>query len=176
VTPEEKQKLKALYVGTALYYGQDIPDLALKLYVEDLQDLPIAEVERAMQEIRRDPKNNRCPLPATIRGRLQPSIAPELEAEHLVGLIVEAIRKVGPYRLPELPAVAMEVIRLEGWEQICGAVTDGNLATYKAQWRRLATALLMKQRSPGEDLVKLEGASPIDVKGLLPEFPEEDPK
>lgn len=169
----EKQQLKALYVATSLYYGYDLPDEALKLYVEDLNDLPYQDVARAIGEIRRDPKNNRCPLPATIRAKLQPIIDPELEADHLVGLVVQAISRVGPYRIPELPPVAMELIKLEGgWENICSMVTDSNLATFKAQWRRLATVLLKKQTS-SSNAIAIEGKPPIDINKFLPEFPKE---
>jgi hypothetical protein len=146
MSPEEIQKLKALLVATAMYYGQQIPDQVLGLYVEDLADLPFDRVAQAMGEYRRDAKSTRAPLPGMIRARVEPKSDPEQEAAIMANQIVEAIARTGPYQTPQLDPVAMRIIQMEGgWMQICEMVTNDNLTAFKAQWRTLAKALIGKR-------------------------------
>lgn len=176
MTADEKQRLKALFVATGVYYGHEIPDQALRLYVTDLEDLPFAEVEHAIGSLRRDPKTQRCPLPAMIRARVQPELDSESQAVLVSSEIVEAIGRVGPYRIPELSPEAMEVIRLEGgWKRLCEVVTNDNLSFYKAQWRQLAKALrvglresataLPDRRSSGGELTAIGELLPMRKEG-----------
>lgn len=140
---DEKQKLKALFVATALYYSQDLPDAALRLFVEDLADLSLPEVERAISELRRSPKVTRCPLPAVIRAKINPQMDPESESQWIANSIVEAISRVGPYQIPALHPIAKEVVKMEGgWEQVCEVSTNENIGMLKSQWRKLAHSLL----------------------------------
>lgn len=140
------QRLKALIVATAMYYGHQIPDNVLALYVEDLSDLAFASVANAIREVRRDPRTTRFPLPAVIRARLMPSLDPEQEAAIISNQIVEMIARCGPYQTPKLDPVAMQIIQMEGgWAQICEMVTNDNLTAFKAQWRTLAKALIGKK-------------------------------
>lgn len=148
MTAAEQQKLKALFVAMSLYYGHEIPDAALGLYVADLDDLSFTDVDRVLSEIRRDPKTRKCPLPADVRARLTPEIDPEAHAALIANEIVYAIARIGPYQTPKLSDEAMEIVRLEGgWEQLCGAVTNDNLNICKAQWRGLAKAVMGGERS-----------------------------
>ncbi len=148
MTQEEKQNLKMLFVGMSLYYGQEVHDQALELYVSDLEDLPFPDVEGALRDLRREVKTTRCPLPAAVRAKLNPTIDPDAHAALIANEIVEAIGRVGPYRLPSLSGEALEVIRLEGgWQRLCEVVTNDNLSIYKAQWRQLAKAVMGGDRS-----------------------------
>jgi hypothetical protein len=170
VTLEEKQKLKALFVATSMYYGQEIPDPALKLYVADLEDLEFADVERALSELRRDPRATRCPLPAVIRARLNPEQDPDLRATYIANEIVEAIGRVGPYNSPGLSEEAMEVVRLEGgWQRVCQLVTNDNLSVFKAQWRQLAKAVRAEKGQRQDLLVEARrGGDLTSMSSLLP--------
>lgn len=144
----EKQQLKELFVSTALYYGQEVQDQALDLYVADLEDLPFADVSQALGELRRDTKTTRCPLPAAVRAKLNPEIDPEAHAALIANEIVHAIARVGPYQTPELSDEAMEIVRLEGgWQQVCTSVTNDSLNVCKAQWRGLAKSVIGGERS-----------------------------
>lgn len=157
MTREETQKLKALYVAMSAYYGQRLPDDALGLYVEDLSDLEYESVAGALTELRRDPRINRCPLPAVVRDRIQPAGNPAAEAIVAANEIASAIARIGPYRSPGLSALAMDVIRLEGgWEQVCEVTTNDNLPTLKAQWRELARSMIETGRSsrPGREQIE----------------------
>lgn len=73
-------ELKELLVNTALYYGHEIPDEVLLMYVADLRDIPLGRIARALVELRRDPKVTRCPLPAQIRDRVGDGRPPADEA------------------------------------------------------------------------------------------------
>lgn len=182
MTQIEKQKLKALFVATAAYFGHEIPDSALVMYVEDLQDLPFEAVAAAMGEVRRDPKTTRCPLPAMIRARAMPQTDPEAEALEAVGRMVEAISRIGPYRVSDARNFIGElgwavVTREGGWEQVCSVLTEENIGTLKAQWRQMALAQYRRARAGFSDAPALPepaGAARLgllDVKKLLPEMP-----
>ncbi len=148
MTREEKQQLKELFVGTALYYGQEVHDQALELYVSDLEDLPFPEVAQGLKDLRREVKTTRCPLPAAIRAKLNPEIDPEAHAALIANEIVHAIGRVGPYQTPYLSDEAMEIVRLEGgWQRICETLTNENLGIFKAQWRGLAKSVIGGEKS-----------------------------
>jgi hypothetical protein len=177
MTRDEKQQLKALFVATGMYYGHQLHDQALELYVADLEDLPFPEVAQVLGELRRDPKIRRCPLPADVRSRLEPSNDPEAIAVAAAAEIVEAIGRVGPYRSPILSLIAGEVVRLEGgWQRVCEVVTNDNQSIYKAQWRELAKSILA--RSPGQMLEQIaDRRDTVALKALgvnLPSLPPED--
>lgn len=147
MTHQEVQALKKLFVATALYYGHEIPDQALSLYVADLEDLPFDEISRAMHEIRRDPKTTRCPIPAQIRARSQSGSDPLSQAQIIAGRILESISRVGPYRTDEareqIGPIGWRVVELSGgWSVVCDIQTD-DIGTHRAQWNRIAHALLL---------------------------------
>jgi hypothetical protein len=147
VNPTERQALKGIFVATALYFGQELPDAALKLYCEDLEDLPFTQVAEALKALRRDPKTTRCPLPSAIRAKLNPESNAESEAIVLASRIVGQITRLGPYQPAAarmaLGPVAWEVVQMEGgWESICQTLTFENMPILKAQWRNLAKALI----------------------------------
>lgn len=151
MSPAEQQQLKALIVATALYYGQEIPDPALKLYVEDLADLPFAVVAEAIKQVRRDPKTTRFPLPAVIRDKIAPAETDELQAMEAAARIPEAVSRFGwnnpgPARLfiGELGWVVVQ--RDGGWSNVCQVLNEDNLGTLKAQWRNLALGELKRAR------------------------------
>jgi hypothetical protein len=59
-----------LMIAMAAYYGQKIEDHVLLMYAEDLADIPLESLKQAFQQIRRDPKVTRFPLPAMVRDRV----------------------------------------------------------------------------------------------------------
>lgn len=146
MTAAEIQSLKALFVVTASYFNHEIPDDVLVMYVEDMKDLNYMAVAAAIGNLRRDPKTTKCPLPSQIRAKLTPESNPESEATMIVGRIIEAISRVGPYEVAKAKAaigpVGWTLVSMEGgWEHVCSVETD-KLPTLKAQWRQTAKALI----------------------------------
>ena len=179
MTPDERQKLKALLVATSMYYGQKLPDDVLNLYVEDLADLAFAEVVQHICEIRRDPKTTRCPLPAVIRARVCPEIDSEAEAVEAVSRIVQAVANIGPYRTEDARAFVGElgwfvVTREGGWQNVCQVLTEENIGALKAQWRQLAIAQHRRAKAGLTDAPALpthQTGGLIDMTKLLPRMP-----
>ena len=152
MTPDEIQKLKALIIATAMYFGHEIPDAVLPLYAEDLSDLPFDDVYRAIGEIRRDPRTTRFPLPAAIREKALPGMNPESAALEAVSRVIRAVSRVGPYDLERARAMVGElgweiVIREGGWENVCQVLTFDNETSLRAQWRNLALSVIDRARA-----------------------------
>ena len=182
MTPDELKQFKALYVATAMYFDQRLPDQVLSLYVEDLADLPYASVARAIGEARRDPKTTRCPLPSQVRSRVVPQEDPEGEATLVASDIVGAVSRIGPYRAEAarraLGPVAWQVVEMEGgWESLCRNLTYDTLGTFKAQARKLAEVLI--RRGVGKETEAPQLPEPpsqptgglIDMRSFLKNIP-----
>lgn len=151
MTPQEVAKLKLLIIGTSKYYGQQVQDDVLALYVEDLEDLPFELVVQAFKDVRRDPKTTRFPLPALIRDRIAPANTDENDAQAAVNRVIEAVSRFGwsnPDRAEAfIGELGWRVVRSDGgWRQVCEALTSENLNTSRAQWRTLALALIRRSR------------------------------
>lgn len=71
-TLTDSEKLLALVVAVSKYYGSKLEDEVARLYASDLADLPFAQVDAAYATWRRNPTNNRAPLPAAIRAIVNP--------------------------------------------------------------------------------------------------------
>lgn len=150
----ELQKIKEGYVLLARYFGQAIDDDVLLAYANDLADLPYCQAERAMTALRLDPKTTRCPLPSQIRARVTPAASPDNEAILIVGRVIDAIARIGPYETQRAKAaigpVGWKLVTLEGgWEFLCGLKSDA-LPTLKAQWRGTAKALIERGADEAE--------------------------
>jgi hypothetical protein len=179
----EKSQLALIYSAVSSYYGQKLPDQVLRLYIEDLEDLPFEQVTSALKAIRRDSRTKACPLPAQVRSRIRPDLDPEQESHIIANEIVEAIRVAGPYRSPNISEVAREVVKMEGgWEQVCEMVDNDNVGMFKSQWRKLAESLI--RRKINQNVIQLpEPPSPsggggeekpklLDMKNLLRSMPK----
>lgn len=152
MTEAEVQQLKALIVATSAYYGHQIPPAVLALYAEDLADLPLSEVARAIKEVRRDPKTARFPLPAVIRARIEVAPTDDDQVQDAVSRIIEAVAKHGwnnseaaKKHIGELGWAI--VTRDGGWTNVCEYLSQDNLGTARAQWRQLGMSLCRSSRS-----------------------------
>lgn len=146
MTLQERQQLKATLVATSLYYGQDLADSAILLFVEDLEDLPLAEVMAALKRLRRDPKVSRLPLPAVIRAQITPPENDIDEAREASSRIMAAIARFGWPNSEQARMYIGElgwavVQRQGGWVSVCQVLNDSNKASFHAQWRDLAESL-----------------------------------
>lgn len=151
MSPEQRQQLKALIVATSLYYGQEIPDAVLGLYVEDLADLPFDAIVEAIRAVRRDPKTTRFPLPALIRDRIAPENTDEADAREAAARIISAISRYGYTNLDRARAyigsVGWRVVELQGgWTRLCEGVTSNQIPSLQAQLRDLAMGTLRRAR------------------------------
>lgn len=149
---QEKQQLKLLLIATSSYYGQKIPDDAMTLYVEDLEDLPFADVARALKDLRRDPKTIRCPMPAVIRDRIQPANTDENDAVEAASRIIAAVAKYGWNNSESareyIGDLGWRVVMLDGgWRNVCETLTHDNIGMLRAQWRNTALAQSKRARA-----------------------------
>lgn len=180
--PQSKiQAIKLLLNGLAEYYGTMLTPNRLSMYAEDLDDLELDEIGRAIKLIRRDPAQNFFPLPSKIRECIKGNARDEaLEASNR---IVQAMGKFG-WTNPEgarafIGELGWRVVEREGgWQGLCQRTTDDALPTFKAQWRELAAATLRREQAgvataPGlpssqEQLkLKSESTGPIQFGNLL---------
>lgn len=111
MTIGELSKVSQAFALLAAYYRVKIEDQVLKMYAEDLDDLPFREVALALNAYRRDPKNKFMPLPAQIRDIVQPTPSPEITARDIASSIQGAIVKFGYSN----ESLARHYIGAQGW-------------------------------------------------------------
>lgn len=173
---DERAALKALIVMTSAYYGQRLDDTVVEMYAEDLADLPLDAVRRALVEARRDPKQRTFPLPAVIRDKIQPFDNADADAKEAAGRIVAAVSRFGWNNVARAREYVGElgwavVERQGGWETLCRTLTEDNIGQMQAQWRDLALSVSKRAKlgilNEPPRLVPLAGA----FKGMF-NFPE----
>lgn len=145
------KQLKKLLIGLAGYYNHPLTEETLTMYLEDLADLSVEKIFLSVQEIRKDPKVTRFPLPAHIRERIMPADNPEGLAIEAANRIVEAISKFGYWREAEAKEFVgslgwLVVERQGGWQTICENTLAENITSHRAQWRELAKVLHQRSR------------------------------
>lgn len=138
-----------LIIELAEYYDKQLTANQIDMYVRDLSDIPMQDLYRAVDLYRRDPKNERFPLPAKLRGMIQ--LPDDQKARDAVGRILTAISRIGPYRDKDAQDYVGElgwaVVKQQGgWEEVCQTLTNDNKGTLMAQWRELAISLMNKER------------------------------
>ena len=177
-------ELKALIVAHSAYYGQKLDPTVIQMYAEDLADLPIEVLRRALHEIRRDPKVNRFPLPAVIRARVTPPEMDEDQARDAAARIITAIARCGWTNPDSAKAMIGElgwevVQRQGGWRSICEGVMEENKTIFQAQWRDLAMSLSRRSRAGTLDqlpaLPKPSSAPTQDLQRLAFQMPAKEP-
>lgn len=102
----------------------------------------------------------------------------ENEASMAASLISGAVARLGYTARPEailerIGSLGVEVVRLNGgWAQVCHDLTDFNLSTMKAQWRREALAVIQRRKMGyGDSVPRLPGeTSNGETQALLAEL------
>lgn len=89
------QSLKETILVTAAYYQQTLPDAVLRMYCEDLSDLPAADVISAYTAYRKNPKNKKMPIPAEIRAIVRPEENRDYRVQLTADRIFTAIQSHG---------------------------------------------------------------------------------
>lgn len=152
----EIMQLKKLLVGTSIYYGQQLDDSVLQLFVEDLKDLDFGKVAKAIKDVRLDPKTTRCPLPAVIRAKITPADTDENKAIDAVARIIKAVSDYGWNNHDAAKAYIGElgwrVVALEGgWHNVCESLTHDRIGTLRAQWRSTALTQIQRDKTGSYD-------------------------
>ena len=180
-----RAEIKALIIQMSAYYGQKFEDPIILMYTEDLADLPVSEIARVMNELRRDPKITRFPLPAMIRDRLTPAVTPENEALEAISRVIAAVSNIGPYQIEKARAaigeLGWEVVKAEGgWENVCQNLTEDNIGMLRAQWKSIALAKMARAKAGLIDGPSLPEpamqAKQIEIKNMVSRFALPMPK
>lgn len=139
-------KHKALLLGLAKYYREQMDDERLSMFAEDLSDLSIEELAIAIKQAKHT--ITKMPFPSQLRafvGRAQ--ISNEDQAQLISTDILAAISKFG-YTNQEkakefLGDLGWGVVQRQGgWSNLCSLVDDQNFTTFRAQLRGIALSFL----------------------------------
>lgn len=157
-------------ITTASYYGRTLSEPVLRMYLEDLADLPAPAVIEGYKTWRRNPKNVHFPLPAQIRGIVSPGIDPESAAREVAARITGAITKHGwsnqAKARESIGEVGWAIVeRQGGWMHLCqnhGVTIDPS--SFQAQAREQAKSLLT--HSP-EAMAEMIGLAPGVKRGEM---------
>jgi hypothetical protein len=128
LTASELTELKRLIVHVADYYGRTLKPAVISMMAEDLADLPYEQVQQAYERYRRNSKALVFPLPAQIRGLLEPEVTPEAQGRETYARITQAVRKFGYMQADQAAEFIGEhgwdiVKSLGGWYYICSTDT-----------------------------------------------------
>lgn len=138
---------------TGKIYGKTYDADVLSMMIDDLQDLPIIQIEAAFARYRRDPKNKFAPMPAQIRELIIPTPSDDTNAREAVSRIQEAVGKFGSWRGDEARPYVGElgwgiVKRMGGWGHLCENLgTTLDALTFQAQARELAKSHMELSRA-----------------------------
>jgi hypothetical protein len=155
-------KLKETIILTASYYGKALSEPVLAMYVDDLSDLPTGDVIAAYRDYRRNPKNVHFPLPAQIRGIVQPVVDPDSASREVAARINGAIVKFGSWRGEDARAyigtVGWSIVEsYGGWSALCenhGLSIDPG--QFLAQARELAKARIIHSPTAIANVIGIE--------------------
>ena len=94
---EERKKISALILQTAIYYNRQINKQVIAMMLDDLLDIPAGLIINAYNVYRKNPANKHFPMPAQIRSIVYPeTLLSERDiANELVRKIENAVKKHG---------------------------------------------------------------------------------
>lgn len=156
MTKQELSRTAQAFAMVAAYFRIQIDDAVLRMYAEDVSDLPFDDVIAALVSYRKDPKNRFMPLPAQIRDIIAPVSTPEEMAREIAARIEGAIVKFGhPNEAEARNYIGAEgwgiVQRYGGWNHLCqNHGLSISPASFHAQVReQLVSAFRHQSSSPG---------------------------
>ncbi len=149
MNPNAKEIMN-LIIQNSAYYGQKLEDIVVRMYAEDLSDLPLDQLKAAFAMLRRDPKITRMPLPAVVRATIKPSLNPDDQGREIAAKIISAIKSCGwtnpAGAAKEIGEIGMRVVDgMGGWTHVCETVTSNNQLTFQAQCRDLASTYVKRE-------------------------------
>ena len=140
------QQIKLILNGLAEYYGVTLTPGQLAMYSEDLADIPVEALVRAISLVRQS--ETFFPKPAVIRSKVFGSDQDAaLEASNK---IVEAMGRFGWTNSEQarefMGEVAWDVVKREGgWTALCERTKNDDLPILKSQWRNLARVVVIRK-------------------------------
>lgn len=147
---QERQMIKLAYSQLSAYYGRQLQDFVLEMYLQDLEGLSFEEIKNAMFLYRRNVKNKSFPLPNEIRAIINPKQDQDAEAKEAASRLISAIGKFGYTNNLEAKKYIGDlgwriVERWGGWKYLCENLgTTIDITTFQAQARDVAKATLIR--------------------------------
>lgn len=125
MTPNDHQRFAVLLNGVHSFYGQDITDFAIGVWVRSLEPYAIEAIERAFDAHARDPKAGAfMPKPADLIRLLDGTH--EDRAGMAWSKVYRAISTVGGYATVAFddPAIHSAIADIGGWPAVCSGTVD----------------------------------------------------
>ena len=166
----EQNQLTAAWAAYAAFYRIQLADEVLKMYAEDLADLDYAQVAQAMVAFRRNPKNRFMPMPADIRGMLQPLVDNDSAAREIAARVVHAVTQFGWCNgitaSEYIGEVGWQAVnRQGGWTHICQNLGVGlNEGVFQAHIRDLIKGQLAYPQAAMEEKIGLNPPKSILIQ------------
>lgn len=145
INQEKIKQIKLILTGLAEYYGVNLSVQQLNMYSEDLYDLDLNDILKAVKIIRTS--SEFFPKPSTIIQSVKgKSIDNAIDVSNLIVLAMSKYGWTNPDKAKIfMGELAWEVVEREGgWQRVCETSSDDQLPILKAQWRELARVLLNK--------------------------------
>lgn len=147
MSTKKLSELKTMWLGLSLYYRQQLNKDQVRMYAEDLQDLELSDVGRAIQSLRQDPTQKFLPMPSQVREKIIGNA--NEDAQDSASRILEAIARFGYTNISDAQNYIGElgwavVVREGGWQSICERTKSDDIPILKAQWREMAKVFRAK--------------------------------
>lgn len=147
MTQQERNELGLILNNLCNYYSRQSNPATIAMFIEDLENFPLGQIQMAIKKYRQDPKNKTFPLPAQLIDILNPSVNPKNEAIEMASKILESISTFG-YPNEEkakeyLGEYGWQIVkRWGGWDYLCKNLgVTIQISTFQAQTRDMAISL-----------------------------------
>ena len=148
MSPQERNELGILFANLAEYYSKNLTRGALAMYIEDLEEYPLGQIQLAMKKYRQDTKNRTFPVPAQLIEIMNPKTNSRNEAMEAASRITEAVSYFGytnPERAKEyIGDLGWRIVsRIGGWQYLCENLgVTLHVSTFQAQARDIALSTI----------------------------------
>lgn len=146
-----KAKIAQQVLGLAEYYDKTLSENQLSMFVEDLSELDIEQLQFAVKKYRQDPANLFFPLPAKLIALVTPHMTEKDEAQEVANLIITCVSRCGytnqlqaKERMGELAWATVQL--MGGWKHICESLTFDNEGMIRSQIRGMAEVVSKKAK------------------------------
>lgn len=163
---DKYQRIAEFLTRLLLYYREPpLPQEVFDIYIEDLAELSLEDLQVAIQIYRSNPKHFKFPLPSQLKALVQ--LSDDEQARDAVARIISAL---GSYGGGDNTRIARKHIGLLGWALVnatggwieVSRMTYQDLDNQQARWREHAKVLLAKKKIgiPWDDSVTTSLMSP----------------
>ena len=138
----------------AIIFGQEIPEIRLKLYTETLIKYDIDKIKESLSLCVRN--CNYFPSLKQILDFMDPPADKKDEGNELAGAIISCIKNFGRYSPKKVyefvgPLGKLVIQRFGGWELICNS-QESELGVLRAQLRDLSISIIASKNRPIEQI------------------------